>query len=189
MKLKNYKALIGPLIIFFEISFTPVEFDTKVYDKIDFPKIFNVLISNKIALILEIDKNNPYVEIIEIKKNKKFVAKKSSTHDEEKIVAEKVPVNKIKIDNLTLTKSKKKKLSRKESIFFIFVSDFYYKESAYNLKKNLISKMNKANFFVEKISNKKYRLLVGPFKNFNSLKTTYISLNNLGFEQLNIYRK
>ena len=44
------------------------------------------------------------------------------------------------------------------------------------------------NISVRKINNKKYRLLVGPFKNFNALKTTYISLNNLGFEDLNIYK-
>ena len=31
--------------------------------------------------------------------------------------------------------------------------------------------------------------LSGPFKNFNALKTTYISLNKLGFENLNIYRE
>ena len=40
-----------------------------------------------------------------------------------------------------------------------------------------------------KISNNKYRLLAGPFKNFNALKSTYISLNNLGFESLNIYEE
>ena len=42
---------------------------------------------------------------------------------------------------------------------------------------------------VKKINNKKYRLLAGPFKNFNALKTTYISLNELGFENLNIYKE
>ena len=44
------------------------------------------------------------------------------------------------------------------------------------------------NISVKKINNKKYRLLVGPFKNFNALKTAYISLNNLGFDDLNIYK-
>ena len=39
----------------------------------------------------------------------------------------------------------------------------------------------------KKINDKKYRLFVGPFKNFNALKTTYFSLNNLGFEIPNIY--
>ena len=45
------------------------------------------------------------------------------------------------------------------------------------------------NFYVKKIKDNKYRLLIGPFKNFNALKTTYISLNELGFEGLNIYRE
>ena len=40
----------------------------------------------------------------------------------------------------------------------------------------------------EKITDTKYRLSVGPFKNFNALKSIYISLNNLGFEGINIYR-
>ena len=44
------------------------------------------------------------------------------------------------------------------------------------------------NISVKKINNNQYRLFVGPFKNFNALKTTYISLNNLGFDDLNIYK-
>ena len=53
----------------------------------------------------------------------------------------------------------------------------------------LIKKVNLKNISVKKINNNKYRLLAGPFENFNALKTTYISLNNLGFESLNVYRK
>ena len=41
---------------------------------------------------------------------------------------------------------------------------------------------------VEKIKNNQFRLLAGPFKSFNALKNTYISLNNLGFENLNILK-
>ena len=44
-------------------------------------------------------------------------------------------------------------------------------------------------FSVKRINDNQYRLLVGPFKNFNALKSIYISLNNLGFEDLNIYRE
>ena len=44
------------------------------------------------------------------------------------------------------------------------------------------------NIFVKKINDNKDRLSAGPFKNFNALKTTYISLNNLGFDDLNIYK-
>ena len=41
---------------------------------------------------------------------------------------------------------------------------------------------------VKKVNNTKYRLFAGPFKNFNALKNIYISLNNLGFENLNIIK-
>ena len=54
---------------------------------------------------------------------------------------------------------------------------------------DLENKTKLTNIFVKKINNNKYRLLVGPFKNFNALKSSYISLNNLGFEGLNIFRE
>ena len=77
----------------------------------------------------------------------------------------------------------------KENNFILIINDFYYFDSANNLKKELIEKTKVNNFKVKKINNKKYRLYAGPFKNFNALKTTYISLNDLGFENLNIYRE
>ena len=70
--------------------------------------------------------------------------------------------------------------------FTILINDFYYKDSAINLKNELIEKTGFTNISIKKINNNKYRLLAGPFKNFNALKTTYISLNNLGFVDLNI---
>ena len=162
---------------------------TKIYKKADYPKIFNVVISKKIASFLELNTNNPYVEIIEIKKNKTFIAKKSETFNEEKNVSGKSPVDEIKMSDLTKDDTKTKKKSNKKSNFILVISDFYYEESAINLKKDLVKKTKMNNISVKKINNKKYRLLVGPFKNFNALKTTYISLNNLGFENLNIYRE
>ena len=51
----------------------------------------------------------------------------------------------------------------------------------------MIKSTKDKNFFIKKIEDNKYRLSAGPFRNFNALKTTYISLNNLGFESLNIY--
>ena len=57
------------------------------------------------------------------------------------------------------------------------------------LMNELIKKTNIKNISVKKINNNKYRLLVGPFENFNALKTTYISLNNLGFESLIVYKE
>ena len=86
---------------------------------------------------------------------------------------------------IEVTKKSKKKSERKK--FILVISDFYYKDSAVKLKNDLIKKIQLNNITIKKINNNKYRLLVGPFENFNALKTTYISLNNLGFENLNIY--
>ena len=162
--------------------------ETKIYRKASYPKIFNSVISKKIATILELDLNNPYVEIIETKKNKTFIAKKSNIFEEEKNVVEKVPVNEIKMDDLTNKILEVEKKILKDNSFILVINEFYYEDSANNLKKELIKKTNMNNISVKKINNKKYRLLVGPFKNFNALKTAYISLNNLGFEDLNIYK-
>ncbi len=162
--------------------------ETKIYKKANYPKIFTIVVSEKIASILELDLDNPFVEVIEVKKNKTFVAKKTNTYEEEKKVAEKVPVDEIKMHNLTNNKSEDKKKVFKDNNFIILINDFYYEDSAINLKNELFKKTGFSNILVRKISNNKYRLLAGPFKNFNTLKTTYISLNNLGFEDLNIYK-
>ena len=162
-------------------------FDTKVHYKSNYPKIFNVVISKKLSSFLGLDPNNPFVEVNEIKKNKTFIAKEGSIFDEEKNVAMKAPVDEIKMDDLTLDKSKNIKSKDEKNSFIILISDFYYVASANRLKEELIKKTNNTKFSVKKINNNKYRLLVGPFKNFSTLKTTYISLNNLGFENLNIY--
>ena len=71
----------------------------------------------------------------------------------------------------------------------LVISDFYYEDSAIKLMNELKSKTKLIDISVKKINDKKYRLFVGPFKNFNALKTTYISLNNLGFEDLNIIKE
>jgi len=163
--------------------------DIKISKKANYPKIFNIVLSRSVAFALELDMENPYVEVFETKKNKTFVAKESNTFEEEKNVSKKVPVNEVKMDDLTKVEVKAKKKLNKKSNFILVVSDFYYADSANNLMKELIKKTKINNISVKKINNKKYRLFAGPFKNFNALKATYISLNKLGFENLNIYRE
>tara|TARA_Y100001960_G_C14639941_1_gene810315 strand:+ start:196 stop:966 length:771 start_codon:yes stop_codon:yes gene_type:complete len=168
--------------------------ETKIFKKAKYPKIFNIVISEEIANELNLNPENPYVEIVEIKKNKKFIAKKAVTYDEEKHIAEKAPVEEIKMDVITSSvedninnaqKTKKVKIYK----FEIIVSDFYYFESAMSLKKHLEKETQIKNFSVKKINKNKYRLSIGPFKNFNALKSSYISLNNLGFDELEIENK
>jgi hypothetical protein len=162
--------------------------ETKIYKKANYPEIFSVVISANAAKLLDLDTENPFVELIETKKNKTFVAKKSNTFEEEKNVAAQVPVNEVIMDDLSKDDINITKKSIKKNSFVLVISDFYYEDTATNLMKELIKNNKLNNISVKKINNKKYRLLAGPFKNFNALKTTYISLNEIGFENLNIYR-
>jgi len=161
---------------------------TKIFRKAEYPTIFNVTVSKKVSDILELDLENPYLEITEVKKNKTFIAKKTNTFEEEKNVAEKAPVDEVLMNDITLESNINKKKSSKIS-FILVINDFYYFDSAKKLKNELSKKISSNNISIKKINNNKYRLFAGPFKNFNTLKTTYISLNNLGFDNLNILKK
>ena len=92
------------------------------------------------------------------------------------------------LDDFNHNKNKDKKKAFKDNNFVILINDFFYEDSAINLRNELLKKTKLNNILIKKINDNKYRLLAGPFKNFNALKTTYISLNNSGFEDLNIYK-
>ena len=81
----------------------------KVGKKSDYPTFNNSVISTRIAVELNLDINEPYIEILEIKENSLFFAKKAKTFDEEKTVANKVPVNSISINDLNNVNNEKKK--------------------------------------------------------------------------------
>ena len=162
--------------------------ETKIFKKTNYPNIFNIVLSKKISTILELDIDDPYVEIFEIKKNKTFIAKESNTFEEEKKVAESAPIDEITMDDLTKEGPVVRKKIDKKKNYVIVISDFYYIDSAYDLKNELVKKTQIDNFAIKKINDNQYRLSAGPFKNFNSLRTIYISLNNLGFEELNVYK-
>ena len=149
------------------------------------PTIFNSVITQKIANDLEIDLENPYVEISEIKKNKKFIAKKAVTYEEERSVAIKIQVDEISINEIGTTK---KKLTKKENHFIINIADFYYMDSAQKIVDKFKKEGNISNLKIKKISDKKFKVLSGPFVSFNAMKKTYFSLNELGFENLEIIK-
>ena len=140
---------------------------------------------------MELDELNPYIEIKEIIHGSSFIAKKTKMYEEEKKVAEKAPVQEIEIDDLSKKESNsernKNKITKKN--FVLVVGDFYYEESALNLKNELISKIELKDISIKKVKQNQYRLFVGPFKNFNTLKVAYISLNKIGFDDLNIIRE
>ena len=158
----------------------------KVVDKnIEYNDFYKVLISKDIAEVLLLDFNFPYIEINEIKINKSFIAKKAITENVEKNIANKAPVTKINIDNLSDLKSKKIKLNN----YSILVAEFYSLESARILKKKLETDLVKSNYKlinINKKSDKSYELLMGPYNTINKLKNDYIALYDSSFEDLDI---
>ena len=52
--------------------------------RIRYPEFYKVLITEAVAQKLKLDKNLPILEIVEVKKNKSFIAKEAKTFNEEK---------------------------------------------------------------------------------------------------------
>ena len=100
---------------------------TKVFRKTSYSKVFTIGFNNEIAKILDLDLDNPFVEIIEIKRNKTFVAKKSNIYDEEKNVAEKAPVDSVTVNILSETVSDNTSKSKKIKNFYLIISDLLLK--------------------------------------------------------------
>ena len=99
-------------------------------NKIKFSNFYNAVLSDRIAQTLELDENEPYINIVLISKDSTFIAKKAKTFEEESVVAEKAPVDGIQINDLNESKSKKKIKKNKIFSYSIKVADFYYKDSA-----------------------------------------------------------
>ena len=160
--------------------------EATIKKKINYDSFYKVLISNDIAKNLSLDLNFPYVEISEIKLNKSFIAKKAVTENIEKVIANKAPVTKINIDNLSKKNNIKK---NKIKNYSILVANFYSLKSAELLKKRLISILENSNYqliYINKKDNKSYELLMGPYNTIKKLKNDYIVLNDSDFEDLDI---
>ena len=158
-------------------------------NKIKFSPFYNSIITERIANELQLDLNEPYIDITLISKNSTFVAKKSKTFEEEKQVAEKAPIDGIKISNLSLPdKSVKKLKKRVEFSYYIKIADFYYKKSAKNTMNKIKNEIKLKNFKIISLSETNFRLLLGPFNDITSLKDSFEKINSLYFENLEIIK-
>tara|TARA_B110000967_G_scaffold203894_1_gene245353 strand:- start:1303 stop:2013 length:711 start_codon:yes stop_codon:yes gene_type:complete len=157
-----------------------------VKKKIQHDDFYKILISRDTADELELNRAFPYVEITEIKLNKSFIAEKAITENVEKKIANKAPVTKININNLSKLKKSKKTVFKTYSIL---VAEFYRLESAELLKKRLELILNSSNYqliYINKKNNKSYELLMGPYNTINKLKNDYVVLSVSNFEDLDI---
>ena len=157
-------------------------------NKVKFSNFYNAVISSRIAETLNLDFNEPYVEIILISKDSTFIAKKAKTFEEESNVAAKAPVEGIKINDLNEKKSKQKIKKSKIFSYSIKVADFYYKDTAKMMREKIETESLINNLRIIELSKTKYRLLIGPFNDIKSLKKTFENMNLFNFENLEILK-
>ncbi len=160
-----------------------------VKTKDNFSNFYNSVISTRIAETLELNLNEPYIKITLISKDSTFIAKKSKMFDEEKEVAEKAPIDGIKIKDLSnnILSGEKKSKNIKFS-YYIKVADFYYKKTAELMVDRIKNETSLNKINIIKISKTNYRVLIGPFNDINSLKNSFDKMNSLYFENLEIIK-
>ena len=159
----------------------------KVKYKTNYPIIYNSVITDRIAEELELNYDEPYIEIIEIRKNDTFFSKKAKTFDEEKNVANKAPVTDVNI-NIIFSEPENNKTQIKKNEYIINIGEFYYLESANIVKNRLIDDANLSNIKIKKLSENKFRVYMGTYSSFITMKDTYFAISKLGFEHLDIMK-
>ena len=156
--------------------------------RIKYPDFYKILITRSIMNELELSVDLPILEILEIKKNKSFVAKKAKIYNEEKKISSNAPVTSVKISNIS--KDKNKKIINKPNKIFIHIASFYSIDTANFLKQRIVKEVS--DFDIDKlkikqISNKESHVISGPYTSVNLLKNDYIKLKSFGFEELDIF--
>ena len=160
----------------------------KVGNNASYPQFNNSVISSRIANELGLDMKEPYVQIISIPKNSMFIAKKAKTFDEEKRVANTAPIETISINNLKKKKTKPQEINNKKFFYSIKIADFYFKKTAVQMIYRINNKTNFVKPKIQKISDRKYRVYLGPFNNINSLQKSFNDINILEFENIEFIR-
>ena len=153
-----------------------------------YPSFNNSVVSQRISEELELDVNQPYIEVFEIIENSIFVAQKAKTYEEEKNVAIKSPVNNISISDLNEVRKSNGKDERIKFSYIIKIADFYFKDTALMMLKRIKNESSIKKPKIKKFSDKKYRVYLGPFNNISSLQNSYNDISILEFENIEIIK-
>lgn len=155
--------------------------------RFQYPEFYKIVITKLVADEINLKTDLPLVEVIEVKKNKSFVAKKTKIFKEEEKIHSNAPVETVIINNI----SKKQKVKNKaiKDKFYIIIAEFYSKNSASLLKKRITQELknfDSKKLYINSKKSNKITLLSGPYSSINLMKNDYIQLKNFGFEELNI---
>ena len=160
-----------------------------ISNRVFFSNFYNSVITKRIVDELSLDENEPYVELSLISNESTFVAKKAKTFDEEKKVAQKAPVDGITIDNLGAEEKKElPKSTQSNFLYSIKIADFYYKDSAENMIQRIKDETDIKNIVIKKLSETKYRVLLGPFNDIKKIQESFDEIKKLNFDNLKIIK-
>ncbi len=159
-----------------------------ISNKVKFSNFYNSILSSRIAEELELDLTEPYVQITLVSKNSTFIAKKAKMFDEERSVAEKAPVDGIEINDLNTKEKLKKTPNKRNFSYSIKIADFYYKDTAQMMADRIKNEVLINNLKIIRLSETKYRVLLGPFNDIKSLKNSFEKMNFFNFENLEILK-
>ena len=73
-------------------------------------------------------------------------------------------------------------------MYIIKVADFYFEDTASVMVKRITNETRIKKPKIKKISDKKYRVFLGPFNNINSLQKSFNDINILEFENIEIIK-
>ena len=156
--------------------------------RIRYPEFYKVLITEAVAHKLKLDTNLPILEIIEVKKNKSFIAKEAKTFNEEKQISSNAPVENIQISNIAKEKSRQNNKTSEQ--IYILLGSFYSIDTANFLKQRItkdVPEFNINKIKIKKNNIKENLVISGPYNSINSVKNDYILLKTFGFEELDIF--
>ena len=185
-QIAHNKLRMGSLIKIINIK-TNESIILKNNKKIKYPEFYKILITKPVADKLNLEISSPIVEVIELKKNKSFVAKKTKIFKEEERIHNNAPVETVTIDNISRSNNIKKKITKDK--FYIIIAEFYSKNSALLLQKRItqeLTNFKSKKLYVKSGKSNKTTLLSGPYSSINLMKNDYIQLKNFGFEELDI---
>ena len=163
-----------------------------------FPRFYNSVISKRISKELEIDPEEPYVQIQSINSDSSFVANKAKTFNEERKVATKAPVEEITIKNISISKDsaknkekKKKNVKSKQKSEFKYIikfADLYFEKSSIDFKNRLINEYQLKDVSTKKISKNSFRVYMGPYNSFKAIKKAFETIKLKDFDNIEIIK-
>jgi len=139
--------------------------------RIKYPDFYKILITQSVADKLNLNNELPILEIIEIKKNKSFIAEKAKIYNEEKKLPSKAPVASVQISNIS--KNKTNKTTKKNDEIFIHIATFFSNDTAKFLKERIkidLPNYDQKKIKIKKINNKETQVISGPYTSVNLLK-------------------